>query len=236
VTGKSTPAESLLLLPGMMCDARLWAPQVEAIDIPVFHADTTSSDNFADMATRVLEEAPPTFALAGLSMGGILAFEIWRQAPQRVTHMALLDTNPHAEIPERKSQRFWQIEQVLSGRLREIASEELKPLYLAEVNRDDQALLDILLDMVVGLGPDVFHSQSLALRDRTNSVPTLATIDCPTLVLCGAEDKLCPVDYHQLMAHEIPNAQLMIVEDCGHISTLEQPDIVTRSLLELLQH
>jgi pimeloyl-ACP methyl ester carboxylesterase len=168
-------------------------------------------------------------------MGGILAFEIWRQAPERVTHMALLDTNPHAEIPERKQQRFRQIEQVLSGGLREVASEELKPLYLAEANRDNQPLLDTLLDMVIGLGPDVFELQSLALRDRTDSLPTLGTIDCPTLVLCGIEDRLCPVKYHQLMAREIPNAQLTVIEDCGHISTLEQPDIVTRSLLELLQ-
>jgi pimeloyl-ACP methyl ester carboxylesterase len=228
-------AENVLLLPGMMCDARLWAPQANALHVPVFYADTTSSDNFADMAGKVLADAPPRFALAGLSMGGILAFEIWRQAPERVTHMALLDTNPHAEAPERKSGRLAQIQQALSGGLRELASEQLKPVYLAEANRENQELLDTILDMALAAGPEVFRTQSLALRERVDSVATLATIDCPTLVLCGVEDKLCPVRYHELMAQEIPNARLNVIEDCGHLSSLEQPDIVTRSLQDLFK-
>ena len=219
----------------MLCDARLWSGQARKLGQPVYYADTTLADNFTDMAAAVLRDAPPTFALAGLSMGGILAFEIWRQAPQRVTHMALLDTNPHAEKPARRSRRLEEIGQAAAGGLRELATEQLKPLYLAESHRDNQVLLDILLDMAMDLGPDVFRSQSLALRDRADSAPILASIDCPVLVACGAEDKLCPVEYHTFMAEEIPDATLSIIDDCGHISTLEQPDIVTELLLDLFQ-
>ncbi|MDJ0938735.1 MAG: alpha/beta fold hydrolase [Woeseiaceae bacterium] len=227
-------AEHLLLLPGMMCDERLWGPQAEALPQAITHADTTSADNFDDMARAVLAEAPERFALAGLSMGGILAFEIWRQAPERVTHMALLDTNPHAEKPERQATRLEQIHTALAGGLRELATESLKPLYLAESNRDDEELLDTILDMALDLGPEVFRRQSLALRDRVDSVPTLLTIHCPTLVLCGSEDRLCPPAYHELMAERIPDARLAIVADCGHLSTLEQPGRVTHELETLL--
>ncbi len=227
------PAENVMLLPGMMCDARLWQHQERAIDQPVFHADTTQSDTIEDMAARALQDAPSSFAVAGLSMGGILAFEIWRQAPERVTHMALLDTNPRAEVAARRSMRMQQIETALAGGLRDLAIEALKPVYLAAAHRDDQELLTTILDMVTDLGPEVFRKQSLALRDRSNSVPTLATIDCPTLILCGAEDTICPTEYHELMAERIPHARLRIIEDCGHMSSLEQPDIVSEELLRL---
>ncbi len=227
-------AEHLLLLPGMMCDERLWQHQAANIDVPVSFADTTSADNFSAMAAAVLGEAPASFAIAGLSMGGILAFEIWRQAPGRVSHMALLDTNPHAESPQRQSLRPKQIEEAASGRLRELAIESLKPLYLAAAHRNDEKLLGTILDMALDLGPDVFRTQSLALRDRVNSVPTLAAINCPTLVMCGDEDTLCPPAYHELMAERIPGARLCIIENCGHLSALEQPDIVTRELRNLL--
>ncbi len=141
------PAENILLLPGMMCDDRLWSHQIAAFDVPVSVADTLRSDNFADMAAQVLAAAPPRFAMAGLSMGGILAFEIWRQAPERVTHLALLDTNPHPDAPDRKSIRFEQIAAAAAGKLEELAIESLKPLYLAEKNREDKTLLKTILDM-----------------------------------------------------------------------------------------
>jgi pimeloyl-ACP methyl ester carboxylesterase len=227
-------AQNLLLLPGMMCDERVWRAQAAHIDIPISYADTTQADNFADMAAAVLEEAPQQFAMAGLSMGGILAFEILRQAPQRVTHLALLDTNPHAETPERQSMRLEQIKEATAGRLRQLAIEALKPLYLAEAHRNDPELLDTILDMALDLGPDVFHRQSLALRDRCDSVPALPSICCPTLVMCGDEDLLCPVGYHELMAEKIPHARLRIIEQCGHMSPLEQPQEVTQALQALL--
>ena len=227
-------AEHVVLLPGMMCDERLWRHQVDAFSLPVFHADTASADNMRDMAAQVLAVAPDRFALVGLSMGGILAFEIWRQAQDRVTHMALLDTNPHAEVPERKALRPRQIEMALAGGLRELAIESLKPLYLAEAHRNDEELLGTILDMALDLGPEVFRRQSLALRDRPDSVSTLATIDCPTLVMCGDEDSLCPVAYHEFMASKIVGARLVVIENCGHLSSLEQPGVVTRELKQFL--
>ena len=227
-------ADNILLLPGMMCDARQWAHQEAQFSLPVFHADCSKHDSLSEMAASVLADAPEGFALVGLSMGGILAFEIWRQAPERVTHLALLDTNPHAESTDRQSMRLDQIAAAASGRLRELATESLKPIYLAEAHREDDSLMSTILDMVMDLGADVFRSQSLALRSRIDSVPTLSTITCPTLVMCGDEDRICPPVFHQLMASEIPHAQLKVIENCGHLSSMEQPEVVTRELKKLL--
>ena len=217
----------------MMCDARMWADQIEAIESPVSVPDLSGHDNFVDMAASVLSNAPDRFAVAGLSMGGILAFELWRQAPDQITHMALLDTNPFADSPDRQSLRLRQIEQVLAGGLRELAVDSLKPLYLAESNRDDEGLLNVILDMAMDLGPDTFRRQSLALRNRRDSVETLPLIDCPVTVMCGSEDTLCPLSYHEYMANRIPNAELIVIDDCGHLSSMEQADIVSNELLRL---
>ncbi len=108
-------------------------------------------------------------------------------------------------------------------------------MYLAKAHRDDDELLASILDMAMALGPDVFRSQSLALRSCEDSVATLATISCPTLVACGDEELLCPVSYHELMADKIPTARLHVIENCGHLSTLEQPDTVTHLLKSLLE-
>ena len=185
-------ADHLVLLPGMMCDERMWAAQLEKLDIPTSVPLTVEFSNFSDAAADILKKAPDEFALAGLSMGGILAFEILRQAPSRVTHLALIDTNPFADSEDRRSLRLEQIERVLDGELRELAVDSLKPMYLAESNRGDDKLLNVILDMALDLGPEVFRLQSLALRNRVDSVDILRFISCPTVVICGAEDTLCP--------------------------------------------
>jgi len=227
------PAENVLLLPGMMCDERLWSHQIAAISLPVYVADLSKSDNLGEMAEQVLAEAPPRFALAGLSMGGILAFEILRQAPERVTHVALLDTNPHPDSPNKKALRFEQIAIAASGKLEQLAVESLKPLYLAEKNRNNERILQTVLDMALKLGPDVFERQSLAVMNRPDSVPGLAGISCPSSVICGREDAICPVRFHELMASEIPDANLVVIDDCGHLSSMEAPTGVTEELLRL---
>ena len=122
----------------------------------------------------------------------------------------------------------------MDGKLRTLAIDSLKPAYLAKSNRDDEELLTTILDMALDLGPDVFRRQSLALKNRPDSVPTLPTISCPTAVICGKEDTLCPVAYHELMSDRIPGATLTIVDDCGHLATLEQPDVVNHELERLL--
>ena len=166
-------------------------------------------------------------------MGGILAFEIWRQAPERVTHLALLDTNPHPDEPSRKSIRFEQIAAAAAGKLEELAIESLKPLYLAKKNRNDETMLKIILDMALELGPEVFERQSLAIMNRLDSAPTLASISCPTSIICGREDAICPVGFHEFMAQEMPDAKLVVIDDCGHLSTMERPEVVTNELLGL---
>ncbi len=227
------PAKHIVLLPGMMCDERLWSQQIAAMSAPTEVADLSRADNFAEMAAQVLAKAPSEFAIAGLSMGGIAAFEIWRQAPERVTHLALLDTNPNPDAPDRKAMRFEQMAEAASGKLEKLVIESLKPLYLAEQNRDDESMLQTILDMALGLGPEVFRRQSLAVLNRDDSVPTLPTITCPTTVICGREDTICTPELHERMAEQIPGAKLVVIDNCGHMSSMEQPHIVTTELLRL---
>lgn len=217
-----------------MCDRRLWAPQIDALGIDTQVADLTRHDKITDIARSVLEDAPDRFAMAGLSMGGIVAFEIWRQSPERVTHLALIDTTPYPDTEEKRATRLEQIHRALHGGLREVAVESLKPVYLAEANREDEQLLETLLDMSIEMGPEVFERQSLALSSRPDSVPTLPAIDCPTVIICGDEDRVCPPPLHEYMAREIPGARLRIAENCGHIATLERADVINEELLQLI--
>ena len=218
-----------------MCDARLFAPQITDLRQTSLVADMGGEDNIPDLARAVLASAPAEFALAGLSMGGILAFEMWRQAPARISHLALMDTTPYADAPDRSVMRVSQMARALDGQLEEIAKNELKPLYLAERNRDDTELLELLFRMAIEQGPDVFNRQSQALKERQDSVSTLATIDCPVTIICGREDSLCPVAAHEFMASRIPAARLVILNDCGHMATLEQPTAVNRELRRLFE-
>jgi len=227
------PANHIVLLPGMMCDERLWSHQIAAMSAPTEVADFSNADSLTEMAADVLAKAPSEFALAGLSMGGLAAFEIWRQAPERVTHLALLDTNPGPDVPDRKALRFEQMAAAASGKLEELVVESLKPVYLAEKNRHDESILQTILDMALSLGPEVFQRQSLAVLNRADSVPTLPTINCPTTVMCGREDTICPPRLHEGMAEQIPGAKLVVIDNCGHMSSMEQPHTVTAELLQL---
>ena len=226
----------LILLPGMMCDARLFAPQVEALEgslrvtvpVPVLFPE------MEQLATAVLADAPDSFALGGASMGGILAMEVIRQAPERVTHLALIDTNPFAERDEVKARRGPQMEAVRNGRLATVMRDEMKPNYFTH-RQDSAALRDLAMAMALDLGADAFIAQSLALRDRPDYADTLRQVTCPTLILCGRHDQLCPVERHEAMKAMIPHARLCIIEEAGHLPTIETPDIVTTALQELLE-
>ncbi len=231
------PKQPLLLLPGMMCDHRQWENQIAALSdvcAPIIVGDLTSADTIRGLAMNVLASAPPQFALAGLSMGGIVAFELWRQAPERITHLALLDTNARPDAPERQSIRMEQIGAVLGGQLRSVVIEGLKPAYLAARHRSNQALLDVIVAMAIELGPRVFERQSLALTNRADSRPMLHTITCPTLVLHGDEDVLCSRSDHEFIVCAIPGSRHVVVPGCGHLSTLESPTAVNTELRALL--
>ena len=224
----------LVLLPGMMCDARLFAPQIAALSArrSITVAALTERDSISGLAEAVLAEAPPKFAVAGLSMGGIVAMEVLHQAPERVAGVALLDTNPLAERPELAEARAAQIEAVQAGRLTEVMRGELVPRYAA---CPDDRLVALCLDMAAALGPEVFVRQSKALRDRADRTETLGASRCPALILVGAEDRMCPPDRHYLMKQLMPHARLEILPGAGHLTTLERPDDVTAALNEWLE-
>tara|TARA_R110002110_G_scaffold413729_1_gene641588 strand:+ start:76151 stop:76864 length:714 start_codon:yes stop_codon:yes gene_type:complete len=226
----------LLLLPGMMCDQRLWQAQATALqgNCHVRFGDISQESAIAALACRILRNSPPVFAVAGLSMGGIVALEMWRQAPHRIERMALLDTTCFADTDERRKLRDEQRARVGAGELERVLRDELKPNYLAACHRHDSALLDRVLAMGMELGPAVFERQSIALRDRSRSDALLPSITCPTLVLCGAEDTLCSPQLHREMAAKLPNARLSVIDDCGHLATMEQPDSVNAALLRWL--
>jgi len=218
----------LVLLPGMMCDSRLFGPQIAALSgkVPLHLAPITAHDNMQELAAGILVTAPPRFALAGLSMGGIVAMEMVRQAPDRIERLALLDTNPRAELAEVGARRKPQIDRVRAGGLKEVMRDELKPNYLAD-GPLRQNVLDLCMTMALDLGSDVFERQSTALRTRPDQQETLTSVVCPTLILVGAEDRLCPPDRHELMHRLISGSALKIIDGAGHLPTLEQPDAVT---------
>ncbi len=226
----------LILLPGMMCDARLFGPQIDALSnrVPLMSFPLSQQDSVEAMAAEILNNAPPRFALTGLSMGGIVAMEVLRQAPDRVERLALLDTNPLAEASDVKARRAPQMAAVLEGRLRQVMRDEMKPNYLADGPRQG-AILDLCMAMATDLGPDVFLRQSQALMDRPDQSATLSAYTGKTLVLCGRADGLCPVERHQLMHDLLPNSALAIIEDAGHLPTLEQPQETTAALIRWLE-
>jgi pimeloyl-ACP methyl ester carboxylesterase len=213
----------LLLIPGMMCDARMWGGLPALLHPrPVAHCLPTDADTVADLAALILRDAPDRFALAGLSMGGIVAMEVLRQAPERVERLALLDTTPRAEAPEVQARRDPQIARALSGHLDAVIRDEMKPNYLAD-GPDTQPLLDLCMEMALSLGPQVFARQSRALRDRPDQTATLAAFKGPALVLMGEDDRLCPLDRHQQMHALMPQSRLAIIPRAGHLPTLENP-------------
>lgn len=224
----------LVLIPGMMCDARMWGGLPVVLDCPVTHVLPTAADTMQDLARQALAMAPPRFALAGLSMGGIVAMEMVRQAADRVDRLALLDTNPRAEAPEVQARRQPQIDRALAGGLDRVMRNEMKPNYLAD-GPEKSAILDLCMDMALALGPQVFARQSRALRDRPDQQATLAAFSGPALVLMGAEDRLCPLDRHQLMHALMPHSDLVIVPGAGHLPTLEQPLATATALRRWLE-
>lgn len=226
----------LVLLPGMMCDARLFGPQIAALSSSrhVMLGDITGHDSIPALAHAVLDKAPPRFVLAGLSMGGIVAMEMIAQAPDRIERLALMDTNPLAESPEVQARRKPQIAKAQAGALASVMRDEMKPNYLTQ-GPNRAAILDLCMNMAMDLGPQVFIRQSIALRDRPDQKDTLRRLSVPTLVLCGRDDALCPVDRHQMMHGLIPGSVLQIIEHAGHLPTLEQPDATTAALTRWLE-
>ena len=222
---------SLVLLPGLLCDRELWRRQIESLgDVASpWVADLTLDDSMAAMARRVLAAAPPDFALAGLSMGGYCALEIMRQAPARVTRLALLDTGARADSPEQTARRRGLIELAEKGDFKGVTP-RLLPLFLHPDRLKDAELTGRVTAMAHRVGKEAFLRQQKAIMGRIDSRPYLARIACPTLLLCGRQDQLTPPALHEEMASLIPGALLEVIEDCGHLSAMERPDAVDAAL------
>jgi len=222
----------LVFIPGLLCDAQLWQPQADSLaDIAdIWIADHTRSDTMTGVVRDVLADAPfASFALAGLSMGGYIALEIMRQAPGRVEKLALLDTAASGESPEQTQKRLGFIDLAERGRFLGV-TDALLPLLIHPSRLGEPALTNVIKSMAKNIGKEAFVRQQRAIMSRTDSLPLLSTIACPTLVLCGRQDALTPLARHEDMAVGIRGAKLEVIDDCGHLSTLEKPAEVNPAL------
>lgn len=221
----------LLLLPGLLCDAGLWQHQLDHLgdvaDMRV--ADFTEGESVGDFAERALAVAPEEFALAALSMGGYVAMEIMRRAPDRVTRLALIDTSARPDSDEQSRRRRGLIDLARRGQFKGVTP-RLLPMLIHEARLEDRALTDAVMDMAARIGQAAFVRQQKAIMGRPDSRGDIGKFACPTLVLCGREDVLTPPALHEEMATLIPAARYVVIENCGHLSPMEQPEAVTAVL------
>ena len=227
-----------VLIPGNMCDARLWRGGSDALRSTlkrhgvhkVVDADTMSDRTIAAMATRALDATLGSLLVIGFSMGAIVALDMARQVPERVAAMVLIGLNAGPDLSDRAALRPAQQAEVRAGGLERVLVEELKPNYLGEGNRHNTALLALLHDMGMGLGPDIFIAQSEALRTRNDLRPALAGFNRPVLLACGTEDLLCPPAWHRQWAGMTADARVLEVAGAGHMLPLEDPDALAQAL------
>jgi pimeloyl-ACP methyl ester carboxylesterase len=227
-----TTRPGVVFVPGLLCDPRLWEAQARALAgvADCWIADATRSDTMDGLARDLLAEAPfERFALAGLSMGGYIALEVLRQAPARVTRLALLDTSARADTPEQSQKRRDFITLAERGRFLGV-TDALLPLLVHRSRLADAALVAIVKAMARDIGKEAFVRQERAIMSRADSLPLLPRIACPTLALCGRQDALTPLERHEEIAAAVPAARLEIVDECGHLSTLERPAAVNAAL------
>ena len=228
--------ETLVLLPGLLCDAALWQPQVAGLSdlATCMVADLTRQDSIAAMAAETLAAAPERFALAGLSMGGYVALEIMRQAPERVARLALLDTKARADTTPETQRRKDLLALAQRGRFKGVTP-RLLPLLIHAARQENSDLPAVVMAMADRVGAEAFLRQQTAIMGRPDSLATLPGIACPTLVLCGRQDALTPLSCSEEMAAGIPGADLVVIEDCGHLATMERPEEVTAALRAWLE-
>jgi pimeloyl-ACP methyl ester carboxylesterase len=227
----------LVLVPGLLCDERLWRHQAEGLsDLAdqILIPDVTGQDSMASMARDVLEAAPERFALAGLSMGGYVSLEVMRQAPERVEALALLDTSARPDTPEQTEARLALVELARGGRFDEVW-QGLLPMVVHPDRVDEPEIRSVVREMAHTVGPEGFERQERAIIARPDSRPDLPAISCPTLVLYGCEDALTPPHLHEELADGILDASLHKIENCGHLSTLERPEAVTHAMRAWLE-
>ncbi|MCR9070230.1 MAG: alpha/beta hydrolase [Alphaproteobacteria bacterium] len=218
-------ADTLVLIPGLLNDAELWARQVPMLDDLVDRIvipDTTAHEDIRETAAQVLAETEGALAVAGLSMGGYVALEILRQAPDRIERLALIDTSARQDSEEQRRRRTGLIELADKGRFKGVTP-RLLPMLVHRSRLEDAAVTRPIFDMAGRIGKDGFIRQQKAILSREDSRDLLSDIAVPTLVMCGRDDQLTPVELSEEMANGIPGASLHVVEACGHLPALERP-------------
>jgi pimeloyl-ACP methyl ester carboxylesterase len=227
---------TLILAPGLLCDEALWRHQSEHLsDIAeVMVADFTTGDSMPEFAASILGMTSGPFSLAALSMGGYVAQEVMRQAPERVERLALLDTSARADTDDQASRRRGLIELSQKGQFKGVTKTMLH-LFLPESRHDDEELVGEVMAMAQRVGRDAFVRQQTAILGRAEGRGDLARITVPTLVACGRLDMLTPLELSEEIAAGIPGAALVAVENCGHLSTMERPEAVTALLRYWMQ-
>ena len=228
--------EPLVFLPGMMCDARLFGPQLAELSpkFTITVAPITKGQRIEEIASSLLDTLPRKFALAGHSLGGIVAMELLRRAPDRITRIALMATNALAVTPQSASDYEPLIMKARSGRLADVVPDLMPPEALAPGPYRAEVMA-LLLDMAENIGADAIIRQVRSMQRRRDQQAVLRRCKVPALVLCGEHDGLTPVKRHSFMADLIPYADLKVIEGAGHLPTLEQPGETTQALLEWLK-
>lgn len=223
--------DPVVLISGQLLTDALWAPQVAALEdrFDLTIADNAGADTIAGMAEKVLAQAPARFGLCGHAMGGFIAFEILRRAPERVSRLALLSTLAPADTPAQTERREGYLRLVEAGRFDEVARERV-PMLTSPARRQDAALIAAIAGMAAATGAETFLRQQRAIMTRTDSRPSLAAIACPTLIVFGEADGIVNRGHQDEMLAAIPDARLEILEGCGHLMTLEQPEATNRLL------
>jgi pimeloyl-ACP methyl ester carboxylesterase len=221
----------VLFVPGLLCDADLWAAQLAAVSAahPVMVANIAGADTMVALAQAVLTTAPQHFALAGLSMGGYVALEILRQAPERVAGLALVDTSARPDSAEQARRRRALIALARTGKFKGVTP-RLLPMLLHPGRLEDLVLTGRVMAMAERIGRDAFLRQQTAILGRRDSRPDLPRIGVPALVACGRQDAITPLEVAEEMAGLIPGSELVVIEDSGHLSTMERPEAVNAAL------
>jgi pimeloyl-ACP methyl ester carboxylesterase len=226
------PADTLVLIPGLLNDAELWSRQIPMLDDLVDRVvipDTTAHEDIRRTAAQVLAETDGALAVAGLSMGGYVALEILRQAPDRVERLALIDTSARRDGDEQRRRRNGLIELAQKGRFKGVTP-RLLPMLVHKSRLEDETVTRPIFDMAARIGKDGFVRQQKAILSRDDSRDLLAAVRVPTLVMCGRDDQLTPLDLSEEMAAAVPDAKLVVVESCGHLPALEHPEVTGEAL------
>ena len=224
-------AEPILFVPPILCDARVFGPQIGALSTAhaIMFAPPTQGERMEEIASQILSWAPSKFALVGMSMGGAVALEILRRASERVTRVALISTTPLAETPQMATAREPHIVAARSGRFHDVIDKEMPLDWLADwPNRLEVG--NLVRDMALYQGPEAYVRQARAMQRRKDQQSTLRKVSQPTLILCGDEDSHLPIRRHEFLAEMMPQSKLEIVVGAGHLPSLEQPEIVIDQL------